>query len=53
MLTKDQRTTIILELYEKGLGTREIQNALMLSRGAIKRVISTKIPDPPHQQRRR
>lgn len=47
MLRRNQRATI-LELYEKGLRTRAIQTVMKISRGAIKKVISAKIPDPPN-----
>ena len=46
MLKRDQRIAI-LELHKKGHGTRAIKKALKISRGTIKKVISSQDPDPP------
>ncbi len=50
MLTRDQRVTI-LELHEKGHGTRAIKKLLKISRTAIKEVIRSGSRDPPSLNR--
>jgi transposase len=45
VLTKEQRTAI-LELHDKGMGTRQIARALDLSRGAVKKVIRSQRSEP-------
>jgi len=45
VLTQEQRTAI-LELHDKGLGTRRIAEALKLSRGAVKKVIRSQRSEP-------
>ena len=55
MLSREQRTAI-LELHEQGLGTRAIQKALKISRGAILKVIRWQsrgpLREPPKRKRR-
>jgi len=46
MLNHTTRTAI-LELHEKGHGTRAIARALHISRGAVKRVIASRLFNPP------
>lgn len=50
MLTREQRIAI-LQLHQKGLGTRAIKKALGISRGAIKKVIDSHSHEPPLFQR--
>jgi transposase len=50
MLTREQRTAI-LQLHQKGLGTRAIKKALGISRGAIKKVIQSQSYEPSPFQR--
>ena len=50
MLTREQRIAI-LQLHQKGLGTRAIKKALGISRGAIKKVIQSQSYEPPLFQR--
>ncbi len=50
MLTREQRSAI-LELRQKGLGTRAIRKALKISRGAIRKVIREGRREPAPVQR--
>lgn len=50
MLTREQRSAI-LELHRKGMGTRAIARALEVSRGQIRKVITSRSIDPPGIER--
>jgi transposase len=53
MLDTSQRTAI-LELHEKGIGTRRIAALLQASRNAVRGVIASKsaeVPRPPRQEK--
>jgi DNA-binding NarL/FixJ family response regulator len=46
MLSLAQRT-MILQMYQHGISSRQITKELKLSRNAVRRVIHTHMPKPP------